>query len=66
MAVPDTSIDLRLLESARKEFLQYGFERASLKTICDNAGIGIAKIQVGLRNALDQKLYVSSCNGINQ
>lgn len=39
MAVPDTSIDPRLLASAKTEFLQNGFEKASLKTICENAGI---------------------------
>lgn len=39
MAKPDTSIDPRLLESAKREFLIHGFERASLKTICENADI---------------------------
>ena len=31
MAVPDHSIDPRIFESARKEFLANGFEKASLK-----------------------------------
>lgn len=39
MAVADNSIDPRLLKSARSEFLAKGFEKASLKHICDNAGI---------------------------
>ncbi len=39
MSVRDTSIDPRLLKSARKEFLEKGFLGAELKTICDNAGI---------------------------
>lgn len=39
MAKPDHSIDPRILESARKEFLSYGFEKASLKSICTQAGI---------------------------
>ena len=39
MAVPDHSIDPRILESARKEFLTYGFEKASLKSICEGAGV---------------------------
>lgn len=39
MSVPDQSIDPRLLESARQEFLQHGFLKAELKTICENAGI---------------------------
>lgn len=39
MAVADKSIDPRILESARKEFLEYGFENASLKNICAKAGV---------------------------
>lgn len=39
MANPDHSIDPRILESARREFLANGFERTSLKAICDGAGI---------------------------
>ena len=32
MARPDTSIDPRIMDSAREEFLALGFERASLKS----------------------------------
>lgn len=39
MAVPDHSIDSRILDSARKEFLANGFVQTSLKSICDGAGI---------------------------
>lgn len=39
MSVRDTSIDPRLLESAREEFSKKGFLKADLKTICDNAGV---------------------------
>lgn len=39
MAKPDRSIDPRILESAKKEFLAGGFEKASLKAICEDAGI---------------------------
>ena len=39
MAKPDRSIDPRIMESAKKEFLVCGFEKASLKSICENAGI---------------------------
>jgi AcrR family transcriptional regulator len=39
MSVRDTSIDPRLIQSAREEFLKNGFIKADLKTICDNAGI---------------------------
>lgn len=39
MAKPDHSIDPRILESAKKEFLSSGFGKASLKSICTEAGI---------------------------
>ncbi len=39
MAVPDKSIDPRLLASAQAEFSARGYIKAELKTICDNAGI---------------------------
>lgn len=39
MSKPDHSIDQRLLDSAKEEFLANGFEKASLKIICENAGI---------------------------
>ena len=39
MSVPDKSIDPRLLASTEAEFLDKGFIKAELKTICENAGI---------------------------
>ena len=39
MSVRDTSIDPRILDSAREEFLRKGFIKSDLKTICDNAGV---------------------------
>lgn len=39
MATPDRSIDPRILESAKREFLQNGFEKTSLKAICEEAEI---------------------------
>lgn len=39
MAKPDHSLDPLILESAKCEFLCNGFEKASLKTICDGAGV---------------------------
>lgn len=39
MAKPDKSIDPLLLESARAEFLKHGFQNASLKEICQRAGV---------------------------
>lgn len=39
MAKADHSIDPRILESAKQEFLALGFEKASLKHICEQAGV---------------------------
>ena len=39
LAKPDHSLDSPILESARREFLDKGFEKASLKEICDNAHV---------------------------
>ena len=39
MAKADQSIDPRILESAKREFLALGFEKASLKTICASAQV---------------------------
>ncbi len=39
MSVPDHSIDPRILESAKNHFLKNGFQKASLKEICREAGI---------------------------
>ncbi len=39
MSTRDTSIDPRLLQSARDEFMKHGFIKADLKTICDNADV---------------------------
>lgn len=39
MSKPDTSIDPRILESAKKEFLLHGYEKASTNVICKNAGV---------------------------
>jgi AcrR family transcriptional regulator len=39
MAKADHSIDPRILESAKQEFLTLGFEKASLKRICEQAQV---------------------------
>nr|MCR5328989.1 TetR/AcrR family transcriptional regulator [Saccharofermentans sp.] len=39
MSVRDTSIDPRLIRSAREEFMTSGFIKADLKSICENAGV---------------------------
>ena len=49
MAVADRSIDPRILDSARTEFLASGFEKASLKTICEGAGVTTGRCINGTR-----------------
>ncbi|MFV0528261.1 MAG: TetR/AcrR family transcriptional regulator [Lachnospiraceae bacterium] len=39
MANPDPTIDGKILESARKEFLARGFDEPSLRDICQKAGV---------------------------
>lgn len=39
MATADRSIDSRLMQSAKRHFLQYGFQASSLKEISQDAGI---------------------------
>ncbi len=39
MSKPDKSIDPRILECAKKEFLSCGYEKASTNVICKNAGV---------------------------
>lgn len=39
MSKPDHTIDVRLLDSAKTEFLAHGFEKTSLKAVCENAAI---------------------------
>ncbi len=39
MSNPDHTLDPKILESAKQEFLLHGYEKSSLKTICENAGV---------------------------
>ena len=39
MAVPDTTIEPRIMKSAKVEFTKCGYKKASLKNICQNAGV---------------------------
>ena len=39
MATADLSIDPRILQSAKEEFLKFGFQDASLKSICEKADV---------------------------
>ncbi len=53
MALPDKSIDPRLLKSARDEFMKNGFLNAGLKTICENAGVTTGAIYKRYRGKED-------------
>lgn len=39
MSIPDTSIDPRISDCAKREFLQKGYQKASLRDICKKAGV---------------------------
>ena len=39
MSLPDRSIDSRLLTAAKEEFLEKGFDKASIAEICKAAGV---------------------------
>ena len=39
MALPDKSIDGKILNAARQEFLEHGYRGASLRAICSRAGV---------------------------
>lgn len=39
MSNPDKSIDPRILEAAKNEFLEHGYEKASTNVICKKAGV---------------------------
>ncbi len=44
MSKRDTTLDLKILESAKREFLEKGFLEASLQKICDDAGVTTGSI----------------------
>ena len=39
MSNPDKSIDPRILEAAKNEFLEHGYEKTSTNVICKKAGV---------------------------
>ena len=45
MSKPDKSIDPKILEAAKKEFLEKGYEKASTNVICKNAGVTWGALQ---------------------
>ena len=53
MARADHTISPRILDSARQEFLAHGFEKASLKAICDRAGVTTGALYKRYRGKAD-------------
>lgn len=45
MSKPDKSLDPKILEAAKKEFLEKGYEKASTNAICKNAGVTWGALQ---------------------
>lgn len=50
MAVKDHSLDDKIIESAKTEFLKYGFQKASLHKIAANAGITTGALYTRYKN----------------
>ena len=53
MAIPDRSIDPRLLASAKAEFMKHGYLKAELKTICESAEITTGAVYKGYKGKED-------------
>lgn len=39
MSKPDKTLDPKILDAAKKEFLEKGYEKASTNAICKSAGV---------------------------
>ena len=50
MAVKDHTLDEKIVEAARLEFLQYGFQKASLRKISQRAGITTGALYTRYKN----------------
>ena len=53
MAEQDSGTKERLLQSGKEEFLQHGFQNASLRRICANAGVTTGALYFFFRNKED-------------
>lgn len=58
MAVPDYSINEKLLASAKREFLEKGYERADLRTICKSAGVTTGALYKRYRGKEDMLMAI--------
>lgn len=50
MAVKDHSLDQKIIDSAEKEFLAHGYQKASINTIAKNAGVTTGAIYTRYKN----------------
>lgn len=71
MSIPDSSIDPRIIESAKTEFLQHGFKDASLKSICEGANVttgALYKRYSGKKELFDKVVAptLDDINSLNQ
>ena len=66
LAVKDPSLDPAIIEAARAEFQEHGFQKASLHKIADRAGITTGALYTRYRNkdALFRSLVVPALEGI--
>ena len=68
MAKPDTSIDPRIMDSAKEEFRTLGFEKASLKSICQRAGVttgALYKRYAGKEELFRADVYKRQIRGVS-
>ena len=50
MAVKDHSLDEKIIKAAKEEFMQYGFQKASLHKIAQNAGLTTGALYTRYKN----------------
>ena len=59
MSNPDKSIDPRILESAREEFLSKPYEQVSLREICQKAGVTTGAFYNRYKNVEQEKCIMT-------
>ena len=62
MAEQDSGTKERLLQSGKEEFLQHGFQNASLRRICANAGVTTGALYFFFRNKSQHMFCPCVCN----
>ena len=64
MAVKDHSLDEKIVKSAKAEFMKFGFQKASLYKIADNAGLTTGALYTRYKNKDD--LFCSLVSGVTE